>query len=110
LRWPAWRVVPSSWARTSSALLFRSLVTSACWWATRRIRCARTWSWSPPPRTGSPVWTWWTWWRRRTSPAACVPVWATLTVSVMTGSLQTTSLTVMACTATTPTCVVRSFW
>lgn len=30
LRWPAWRVVPSSWARTSSALLFRSLVTSAC--------------------------------------------------------------------------------
>ena len=34
----------------------------------------------------------------------------TLTVSVTTGSLQTTSLTVMACTATTPTCVVRSFW
>lgn len=31
----------------------------------------------------------------------CVPVWATLTVSVTTGSLQTTSLTVMACTATT---------
>ena len=39
-----------------------------------------------------------------------MPVWATLTVSVTTGSLQTTSLTVMACTATTPTCVVRSFW